>query len=196
MPRKETDVLFDTITARNKSGNTRYSLRKVAKVNTEDELTKAELEWCKAYAVVLKTVNYSNRYISDTIRVRTGLVKEWLDQPEAQERMAVIQQDLVSGAIDHLKNSAIDLAEMLIELARSTSDDAVKLKAILAGLDRVGMAAVNKSESSVTKTERQEHDLSVDFFDKLESLPLETQTQIADLMGQVEQIVTAAKGHE
>lgn len=184
------------MTSRNKSGNSFLSKRKAKKVTDESELHPAELVWMKDYAAMLKAVGYSYRYIGDTISVRAGLVKQWILEEDQQKKIAIVQADIVSGAADHLRRHAIELSEMLLELARRTTDDAVKLKAIESGLDRVGLSKVNKSESVVTKNERTEHDFSADLFERIEALPFETQEKILDMAKEMDALVEEARGRE
>jgi hypothetical protein len=128
--------------------------------------------------------------------VQTGIVKKWFQDEEMQDKVAIVQADIVSGAVSHLKNASMELSEMLLELARRTTDDAVKLRAIESGLDRVGVSKVNKSESVVTKTERSEVDFTSDVFERMEGLPLETQSKLAALATEMDELVQASKGQE
>jgi hypothetical protein len=197
MPRVNDKTQVERIIgARGKAGLSIYTGRKTGKVTSADELQPAELQWAKSYAAVLKAVGYSFRYISDTVMVQTGIVKSWFDEEEVQKRVLQVQEDIVAGAVDHLQNYAVELVEMLMELARSTTDDSVKLRAIESGLDRVGVAKVNKSESVVTKNERTEFGISPESLEKMEALPLETQEKIAKLASEMEDLMTSAKGSE
>lgn len=197
MPRKnDPEQVLERITSRGKSGDTLFSSRKVRKITDESELTQAEISWMKDYASCLKAVGYSNRYIGNTINVRAGLVKDWLSQEEQQQKIATVQADIVSGGAEHLRRHAVELAEMLLELARRTTDDAVKLRAIESGLDRVGLAKVNKSESIVTKTEREEHDLSSSLFEKLEGLPIDTQRKLAEMAVEMDAMIEEGRGRD
>jgi hypothetical protein len=184
------------VAARGKTGDSRYSKRKLTKITDEKQLIAAELVWYKNYAAILKAVGYSFRYISDTIMVQTSIVKSWFDESELQEKVKLVQEDIVTGAVEHLQNHTVELTEMLIELARTTEDDSVKLRAITEGLDRVGVTKVNKSESVVTKSERQEVDFSTEIFEKMEALPIESQEQIARLAAEMEGVISEAKGKE
>jgi hypothetical protein len=197
MPRLSDETRIERLqTARNKGGNSIYSGRKLGKVTDESKMLPAELEWAKSYAAVLKAAGWSYRYISDTTMVQTGIVKAWFEEKEVQEKVAQVQADIIAGAVGLLKNYAVDLVEMLMELARTTADDSVRLKAIESGLDRVGVAKTSRSESIVTKNERTEFDISAETFEKMEALPLETQEQIARLAAEMEAVIENAKGNE
>jgi hypothetical protein len=183
----------DDFFPRNKRGMTIVSRRKARKVDNLEDLNQSELEFAKAYAAVLKAVGWSWKYISDTLNIQTSLVKSFADDDEWNEMLAKVSNDIVTAAADHLRRSSIDLMEMLIDLARSTLDPAIKLKAIEAGLDRVGLAKVNKSESKVTKDEHKsethEHAFSQQFLERLEGMPVETQQKLASLMAEADQLL-------
>jgi hypothetical protein len=184
------------IAPRNKAGASVLSRRKSAKVTNLDDITKAELQFARVYSATLKATGWSWRYISDTVNIQGSLVKAWADDPEWIAMVEKVAGDIVEGSVEHLKRHSIDLTEMLLELARKTTDDAVKLRAIESGLDRVGVTKVNKSESIVTKKDQQEHSLAADLFERMEGLPLETQQKIAALATELDELVTSARGTE
>lgn len=196
MPRKrdENQVLERIIGQRRKSGVSVLSARKSKKCTDLTQLTTHEVEWAKMYSATLKAVGWSWRYISDTVNIQTSIVKEWVDDPEWQTMLEKVAGDIVDGAIEHLNRHMIDLMEMLLELARTASDESVRLRAIESGLDRGGLSKVNKSESKVVTAAK--HDLSDDFFSRLEGLPLETQKQVAELAAELETLVSEARGTE
>jgi hypothetical protein len=192
----ETQSLVESLTRRGKSGASLFSKRKQKKTTNLDELTQAELAWAKDYAAVLKAVGFSWRYISDTLNIQTGLVKSFADEPDFNEKVAKVAADKVEGAVNHMKAASVELTEYLLEIARNEPDSKIRLQAIVEGLDRVGITKVNKSESVVTKNENTTLTPSEDFFERLETLPLETQRQIADLSRQMEELVMTSRGTE
>lgn len=197
MPRRDdNEVLKQIIGPRRKSGVSVLAARKSAKCINLDDLTNAEVEWAKMYSATLKATGHSWRYISDTVNIQTSLVKAWADDPEWQAMLEKVAGDIVSGAVDHLNRHMVDLVEMLLELARTATDEAVKLRAIESGLDRGGLSKVNKSESKVLSTSKTEHGLGEDFFEKMQGLPLETQHRLAELSVEMETLVAQAKGAE
>lgn len=188
------DLLMEKLAPRNKRGVTIFSKRKASKITNLDDLNASELQFAKDYAACLKAVSYSWRAISDTLGIQTSLVKSFADDDDWNDKLIKISGDIVSGAADHLKNQSIELVEMLVDLARRTTDDAIKLKAIEAALDRVGLAKVNKSESKVTKdahsSETHEHAFSQEFLDSLEGMPVETQQKLAALMSEADKLMS------
>jgi hypothetical protein len=185
---------IDQILPRGKSGSTVLSRRKAKKVTDLSELTNAEAMWAKSYAATLKAVGWSWRYISDTINIQTGLVKAWADDEDFKTMVDKVAGDIVDGASEHLNRHAVEWAEMLAELARTTQDPAIKLRILEAGLDRVGLSKVNKSESKVTKNDRQEVAFSSEFFERMEGLPIETQQRLAEMAAEMEEIMQQGAG--
>ena len=94
-----------------------------------------------------------------------------------------INEDMVGGSMKLLKTYAVELIEMLMEIAR-TSDDKTALTAITEGLDRMGLTKVNKSEGrSVIETKT---DIEITdphgLIDKLKDAPPEAQQAAAEHM--------------
>lgn len=173
--------------------------RKTRKVEDENDLDAATLQWKKDYAVFLKAGDHSYRYMSDVLGVTTRMVRGWFEDDEMKNRVVEVQNDMIDGAVKLLKRYSIEAVELLMTIARnanSRGDYSEAIKAVEGVLDRAGLAKVNKSESKLTKEERVTHDTAEGFFDKFESLPVETQKQIADLMGRVEELVQEARGAE
>lgn len=139
-------------------------------------------------ACFLKAADFSHTYIGEALGVSRGVVKGWFeDNPEMREKVAKIQKDYIDGAVKLLKTYAIELVEMLVEIARSDVDPATRIKAITEALDRMGMSKVNKSESVVSGTQKSEVEL-VDksgMIEKLKDAPPEVQAQVAEHMEQV-----------
>ena len=195
MPRStDNDRLLQVLSPRNKQGAAIFSRRKSKKITDLNDLNAQELAYAQAYSATLKAAGWSWRYISDTLNIQGSLVKAWAEDETWQTMCAKVATDITDGAIEHLKRHNIDLIEMLLELARTAVDESVKLRAIESALDRGGIAKVNKSESVVTK--KNEHDMSDDFWSKLEGLPIETQQKVARLTEELETLVSEARGTE
>lgn len=175
------------------------SKRKERKFEHEDQMDAATLAWKKDYAVFLKAGDHSYRKISDILGVTGRMVKTWFEDQTMQARVNVVRQDMAEGAMKLLKLASVEAAQILLDSARGALSQGMWKEAAASAesvLDRNGISKVNKSESKVTKTERMEHDTAEGFFDKFESLPHETQVQIAALMSEVENILAEAKGTE
>lgn len=185
------------IRRRYKNGSPWGSTRRAPKVTSEEELDAETLSFKKTYACFLKASDYSNTYIGDTLGVTTSMVKRWFtDDPKMREQVVAIQSDMMDGALKLMKTFALEGIEILIDVARRSGDDKVVIQAVTEILDRAGLTKVNKSESHTVKTERAEADLSPDFFSKLEGLPIETQTKLAQMAQEMNTLVADAKGTE
>lgn len=173
--------------------------RKRRKVENESDLDAATLAWKKDYAVFLKASDHSYRYISDVLGVTTRMVRGWFEDEPMKKKVLEVQADMIDGALKLLKRYSVEAVEILMDVARrarDTSDWSEAIRAVEAVLDRAGLAKVNKSESQVVRTDRHETDISATMFDKLESLPVETQSKLAELAAEMERVVGEAKGAE
>lgn len=149
-----------------------------------ESLSDVELAVAKTKACYLKAADFSYTYIGEALSVSKNVVKEWFKDPLMHEEVAKIQADYVDGAVKLLKTYAVELVEIVVEIARWSEDEGIALKAALEGLDRIGLAKVNKSESAVAKTNRTEVDI-VDKNGIVESLrdaPPDVQVKVAQKM--------------
>lgn len=173
--------------------------RKQRKLETIDDLGAAEIVWMKDRACFLKAMGLSYRKISDQIGVTTVVVRGWFDDTELRDRVTTLQTDMVESAKKLAEQYSLEAMQILMStartaIARENFGDAIRASEGI--LDRVGLAKVNKSESKVTKETREEHDLSSGLFERLESLPIETQQELARLSAEMDALVQAAKGEE
>lgn len=131
------------------------------KIVSEDSLTAVELAVKKEAACFLKAGGFSHSYIGDALGFSKGVIKDWFEHDaKMHERVAKIQLDHIDGAITLLRTYAVELVEMLVEIARTTSDEKIALQAITEGLDRMGLSKVNKSESAAVNTNKTEVDIT------------------------------------
>ena len=146
-------------------------------------LADVELEVMKVKACFLKAAGYSHTYIAQALNTTRSIVGHWFEDPEMRAEVLKINEDMVGGSMKLLKTYAVELIEMLMEIAR-TSDDKTALTAITEGLDRMGLTKVNKSEGrSVIETKT---DIEITdphgLIDKLKDAPPEAQQAAAEHM--------------
>lgn len=150
MPRKKAENLEEIrvdIRKRYKQG-----ARASRGMTSFSSLSEMEQAIKKEGACFLKAADFSNNYIGDALGVTKGTVKGWWEEPAMRSRVEEIQADFIDGAVKLLKTYAIELVEMLVDIARDgLVDPKVRIQAITEALDRMGMSKVNKSESAVTK---------------------------------------------
>jgi hypothetical protein len=146
-------------------------------------LSEVELEVMKTKAAFLKAAGYSHTYIAQALNTTRSIVGHWFEEPEMRQEVVRINEDIVGGSLKLLKTYAVELVEMLMEIAR-TSDDKTALQAITEGLDRMGLTKVNKSEGrSVIETKT---DIEITdphgLIDKLKDAPPDAQQAAAEHM--------------
>lgn len=118
-----------------------------------DSLGETEKAVKMETACFLKAAGFSSAYIGEAVGTTRGSVRHWFaDFPSMRARVAEIQADYIDGAVKLLKTYAIELVEMLVDIARQDVDPKVRIQAITEALDRMGISKVNKSESAVTQT--------------------------------------------
>lgn len=183
MPRKNTGTLDDQrnqIKKHYKHGaRSRRELVDFANLDAVEQAAKKEA------ACFFKAADFSYTYIGEALGTTRGTVKGWFQSDDKMfKRVEEIRMDFLDGALKLLKTYAIELVEMLVDIARGSEDDAIRLRAITEGLDRLGLAKVNKSESVASTTNTQKIDI-VDksgIVDALKDAPPEVQSRAAEHM--------------
>lgn len=153
------------------------------RVTEVTSLSEVELEVLKTKACFLKAAGYSHTYIAEALSTTRSIVGHWFEEPEMRAEVLALNSDMVGGSLKLLKTYAVELVEMLMDIAR-TSDDKTALTAITEGLDRMGLTKVNKSEGrSVIETKT---DIEITdphgLIDKLRDAPPEAQQAAAEHM--------------
>jgi hypothetical protein len=153
------------------------------KVTSNDQLDPEELAFRQGYAVFLKAAGMSHMRIGKIVLVSRGLVGEWFRDEKMRARVAQTRKDMVSSAITFIHDSTLEAAQILREIARSSSTEAtVRVRAAESLLDRAAIAKVNKSETLSRRQDMRPVSITDDdFFERIEGLPLETQRRLAEL---------------
>lgn len=140
----------------------------------------------RVQAAYLRAGDFSYAYIAEACGVSETTIRKWFDDPEMDKLVAKVVEDQVDGAQKLIKTYAIELIEMLVNIARQTEDDEIRRKTINDALDRIGLAKVNKSESVVsssnTENTRVEITDPTGLVDKLRTAPPEVQAAAATHM--------------
>jgi len=158
MPRKKAETLEQQRQDLKKTY--RRGRRQEKRVSSLTDLSEIEIATKKEAACFLKAADYSYTYIGDSLGTTKSIIKNWFAEPAMVARVAEIQTDFIDGAINLVKTYAIELVEMLVEIARTTTDEKVAIQAITEVLDRIGLAKVNKSESAATIKTKTEVDIT------------------------------------
>lgn len=191
MPRK-TDKSLEA--QRNRIKRSYKRGKKTEKViRGESALNEVELACAKLSACYLKAADFSYTYIGEALGVSKDTVRRWFADPEMHKIVEGIHADYVQGAVRLLKTYAIEAIEIVMEIARATDDDGVALKAALEVLDRLGISKVNKSESVVASTMRDEVAITDPdgFLEKMRDMAPEKQAEIAAKLEEAFQLADA-----
>ena len=157
MPRKKAETLEQ---ARNDIKKRYKRGKRESKITSLADLTDVELAVKRESACYLKAADFSYTYIGDALNTTKSIVKRWFEEPAMRERVAEIQEDYIDGGVKLLRTYVIELIEMLVEIARTTSDEKIAIQAITEALDRAGLTKVNKSESASVRTNKSEVDIT------------------------------------
>ena len=166
------------------------------KISKAADIAPEELQWMQTRAVMLKAADKSYNYIGDTIRVSTSIVRSWFDDEALglREQVSALQGDWIKAARDLMEHYALEAVEGLMEIARvPTVDPETARKCYIDVLDRVGLIKVTKSESVVDNRSTEKID-GAEFFERIKGLPIETQTELAELSAKMEELMASAAG--
>lgn len=172
-----------------------HGTRAAHRIVNVNSMTETERAVKKEGACFLKAADFSYKYIARALGISPSAVRKWFDEDEQMRlRVVAIQKDYVDGGILLLKTYAIELVEMLVEIARSDIDPKTRIQAITEALDRMGMSKVNKSDSKVTKTEHHEVDLTdkSGLVEAMKDAPPEVQQKMAQ---KLEELTALASEH-
>lgn len=152
-------------------------------IKGESRLTNIEKLVKQEVACHLKAGGFSYTYIAEALQVGPDVIKKWFsdEKLDLDAKVVEIQDDYLGGAVKLLKTYAIELIEMLVEIARTTPEDKIAIQAITEALDRMGLAKVNKSESEVTNRNKAEVEITdkTGFVEKMNDAPPEVQAAVA-----------------
>jgi len=140
----------------------------------------------RVQACYLRAGDFSYSYIAEACGVSETTIRKWFEDPAMDELTARVIEDQIDGAYKLLQTYAIELIEMLVNIARETEDDEVRRKTINDALDRLGLAKVNKSESVVSQKTTSIDVVDITdtsgLIDKLRTAPPEVQAKAAEHM--------------
>lgn len=164
------------------------------RIENTDLLTEVELATKREAACFLKAADYSYTYIAEALNTTKSIVKGWFEDEAMRNRVGEIQEDFLDGAVKLLRTYAIELIEILVEIARTTSDDKIAIQATTEALDRMGLAKVNKSESAATVTKRSQVDITdkTGLQEAMRDAPPEVQQEMAR---KLEEMMSLASEH-
>lgn len=199
MPRKTAGSLEEARRDIKRRYKRQHGTRAEDRIVNVDSMTETERAVKKEGACFLKAADFSYKYIGCALGISPSAVRKWFDEDEKMRlRVVAIQKDYVDGGILLLKTYAIELVEMLVEIARSDIDPKTRITAITEALDRMGMSKVNKSDSKVTKTEHHEVDLTdkSGLVEAMKDAPPEVQQKMAQKLEELQALASEHTGKD
>ena len=140
--------------------------------------------------LILKLVNYSNIQIGKIVGISNSQVGEILNEPNTAERFVKLKQTISQAAYELLQTYLVEAVQTVVDVMRTSDDDAIVLKAAAEVFDRSGLPKQSRSDSTVHKTEEKRTTLTDDgFLDAMRTLPPEKQEQAAQMIEQVQEFV-------
>jgi hypothetical protein len=161
------------------------SLRRKYNLNTSRrlKLLPAEVPHVEQMVVVLKLANYSKTQISKIVGISYAQVTEILAQPRINEEIAILRKKIAAAALELLQDFMIEAVMVLVDVMRTSQDDAMRIKASESLLDRGGVVKISRSE----RVDEERITVSDDgLLEKLREAPVEVQEQAAQLIEQLE----------
>lgn len=154
------------------------------RIASDESLSEVERAVKQETAAFLKAAGFSHGYIGEALGMSRGAVRKWFEDGELQKRVITIQTDFLDGAVKLLRTYAIELVEILVNVARTAEDPKIVIQAATEALDRMGLAKVNKSESAASITERREVDITdkSGLVEALKDAPPDVQQRAAEHM--------------
>jgi hypothetical protein len=147
-----------------------------------------EKEHVADMVVVLKLAGYSNTQIGRVVGISRGQVKDLLAEPQVAERLQELRTALPRAALDLLHGYTIEAVQAIVDVLRSSEDDALILRAAAEILDRAGIGKTSRTESSVHQTKEHKTTITADedVLKSLRELPAEKQEEAAQMMENLE----------
>jgi len=168
-------------------------IKRKYKVNLKNSKPFAlgEKEHAREMAIVLKLAGYSHNQIGSVIGISRGQVKEMLSEPDTAERLEKLRSSLPAAALDLLHGYTIEAVQAILDVLRTTEDDALILKAAAEILDRAGIGKVSKSEQHRTDETKSTFTTDEKTLEALRQLPPEKQEEAAQMMEQLESFLAS-----
>jgi len=158
MPRKSGKSLSDNLNQIHRRYQRGSLVRKAIKGN----FTERETALAKEAACLLSAAGFSEAYIAEALGTTRGVVNGWFKNDEAlADRVLQIKDEITVSAVKLIRSYMLEGVEMLMEIARTTTDEKLAASVIQDLLDRGGVSKVNKSESVSAQTVREEKEVHI-----------------------------------
>jgi hypothetical protein len=159
------------------------------------KLLPAEIPHVEDMVIVLKLAGYTRTQMAKVIGISKGQVKEILEKPEVNEKMAELRAALPQAALDLIQGYMIEAVQAIVDVMRKTQDDKLILQAAGDILDRAGLAKASRQERH--NIEEQKITVTDDgLLDKLRTASPEVQEQAAQMIEKMEALLLAEAHNE
>jgi transcriptional regulator with XRE-family HTH domain len=166
----------------------RYAIRRRYKKNLDSQvkIMPGQMDFIRDMVMVLKLVNYSQRQIASIVGISRDQVSEILNDTRVSERLVHLQANVSKAALDLLESYLVEAVMVVVEIMRSSNDDAVRLRAAGEVFDRAGLPKSSRQE--------RKHEEKLTFTDDgivaaIRILPPEAQEQAAQMIEEFEKFL-------
>jgi len=147
--------------------------------------TPDEEDLVKDMVAVLKLVNYSNVQIATIVGVSKGQVERYLKEPRVQKMITMLRGRLPQAAVELMQSYLIEAVQWIVDVGRTSKDEAIILRAASEILDRGGIPKLSRNETvkpggPLDKIDRSGHESVFTKFDKLDDEAKEEAAQLYD----------------
>lgn len=164
-------------------------------VNKQSRLLPGEIPAVQNMVAVLHIAHYPKVQIARIIGISKQQVTEFLEDPGVNEMIVTLRAGLPSAALDLMEGYMIEAVQAIVDVMRSSQDDAVVLRAASDILDRTGLAKISKRETHNTN-EEQTTITDDGLLERLREASPEIQEQAAQMIEGLENLLVKAASEE
>lgn len=192
MPRKNSAGTLDDQRVNIRARGRKRLVEKVA----GETLSEFERNLKQEMLCYLVAAGMSRTYCADALGVARSTITGWLDDDELKlrERAAALNDNMLKAGVNMIQTYVLEIIEALMDIFRTTQDEAVAVKIGFEMLDRLGISKIQKVEANRRVTQTHE----VEFSDKrgvisaVKNAPPEVQSAMAEM---AERMVAIAQEH-
>lgn len=171
-------------------------VRRKYKIDTKSKkkLLDVEIPHIKSMVSMLKVAGYNRVQISKVIGISRGQVTEFLEMPDVQKSIEDLRESIPAAAKELMQGYMIEAVQVVLDVMRTSEDDAIRLKAASEIFDRGGMPKMSRQERSEEHTDKSVVEFGGDFVDSLRHASPEVQESVAKLIEEAENLLKQAAG--
>jgi len=168
-------------------------VRRRYKINlgAQKKLLPGEIPHVIDMVIVLKLAGYSQIQIARTIGISREQTAEFLKSPVVAEKLVSLRKALPQAALDLIQGYMIEAVQVFVEIIRTEPDNKIRAQAAAEILDRGGLPKASKMERHNVNEERMTF-TDEGIVDRLRDLPVEVQEKAAQMIEQLESMLSEA----